>query len=151
MTRINCIPVTELSYLHLLAEYRELPRVSKLARPAKAPAEYVLGTGHVTFFYNKGKWLKRRFEEEIVPELQRRGVDVKYTHYRDHPEGLNEDWTPTPEAMALNRDRIATRLGTKLKDFGVLTPDQMLNKLAEIAFAPPTIIDVVKRKKPEEV
>lgn len=31
MTRINCVPVRELGGKHLVAEYRELPRVYALA------------------------------------------------------------------------------------------------------------------------
>lgn len=31
MTRINCVPVTELSQKHLVAEYREIGRVYALA------------------------------------------------------------------------------------------------------------------------
>ncbi len=34
MTRINCVPVEELSGPHLVAEYRELPRVFALAQRA---------------------------------------------------------------------------------------------------------------------
>jgi hypothetical protein len=111
MTRINCVPVEELVDKHLLAEYRELPRISKLAKVVNSvPKQYTLGAGHVKFFYDKGAWLKRRFEEEIVPEMQRRGFRTTYTQYRPHPDGLNNDWTPTAEAQQINRDRIAERL-----------------------------------------
>lgn len=110
MSRINCVPVTELSNSHLLAEYRELPRVSKLARHAPdAPADYVLGKGHVLFFYSRGGYLKQRFEQEIIPEMQRRGYVTNFTKYREHPDGLNNDWEPTPEAMEINRQRIKER------------------------------------------
>lgn len=110
MTRINCVPVEELSNLHLLAEYRELPRISKLAKKVdNAPKEYRLGTGHVTFFYDKGLWLKRRFEEQIVPEMIKRGFKPQYKEYRGHPEGLNNDWAVTEEAMEINRERIRKR------------------------------------------
>jgi deoxyribonuclease (pyrimidine dimer) len=119
MTRINCIPVQELKDKHLLAEYRELPRVFKLARPCpNAPKEYKLGTGHVMFFYNKLTFLLAR-QRMIVSEMKARGFEPKYD-----PEGLqalrtpdNEvcwgDWTPTEEAMNLNRQRIQERLGKK--------------------------------------
>jgi deoxyribonuclease (pyrimidine dimer) len=58
MTRVNCIPVRELCDKHLLSEYRELPRVftwlekviEKNNRP-RIPAHYVLGTGHMSFFW----------------------------------------------------------------------------------------------------
>lgn len=114
MTRINCVPVTELSRAHLLAEYRELPRISALARKVvNAPKEYCLGKGHVLFFYDKGEWLRKRFEQEIVPELKSRNIKPKYETYRTHPEGLNKDWNPREQDLELNRQRIAERLGSR--------------------------------------
>jgi hypothetical protein len=111
MTRINCIPVEELTDKHLLAEYRELPRIAKLAKHCTdAPAFYKLGTGHVKFFYDKGSFLKNRFENEIVPEMQKRGFTTNFTKYREHPNGLNKDWIPTETAKSINRERIKERL-----------------------------------------
>lgn len=53
MTRINVIPVKELENMHLLAEYRELPRIFQLSKKAyedkrkvKAPKFHTLGKGH---------------------------------------------------------------------------------------------------------
>lgn len=112
MTRINCVPVSELETKFLLAEYRELPRISALAWKAvklEIPSTYRLGTGHVKFFYDKGGFLKRRFETEIVPELINRGVNVQFTQYRPHPNGMNKDWTPDEESMSINRKRIQDR------------------------------------------
>lgn len=115
MTRINCIPVKELTDKHLLAEYRELPRISALAwRSSDAlravPKNYVLGAGHVKFFYDKGEFLRRRFENEIVPEMQRRGFKTNFTQYRQHPDGLNNDWQPDDIAMEINRKRITEKI-----------------------------------------
>jgi deoxyribonuclease (pyrimidine dimer) len=114
MTRINCIPVTELTNKHLVAEYRELPRVFKLARPAPdAPLEYTLGKGHVLFFYDKLKYCYQR-QKELYNEMLKRGFKPTFD-----PEGLKafyqhtnvwNDWTPTPEALAINRERIRQRL-----------------------------------------
>jgi deoxyribonuclease (pyrimidine dimer) len=102
-----------------LAEYRELPRISKAARVCDdAPSEYKLGAGHVKFFYDKGEYLRRRFEEEIVVELFARGFKLSYSKYRPHPTGLNNDWTPTEEAKQLNRERIALRLSQSLSHKG---------------------------------
>ena len=126
MTRINCVPVTELSNKHLLAEYRELPRISTLSwkwadrtvqvehflnnLPPLWPTSYILGTGHVRFFYDKGEWLRRRFEDEIVPEMVKRGFKVSFTEYRMHPDFCNKDWMPDEAAIAINRKRIQDRL-----------------------------------------
>ncbi len=111
MTRINCIPVTELTDRHLLAEYRELPRVFRLARPdASIPPTYRMGTGHVTFFYNKLGYLAKR-QAQIIRECQKRGFNIQFTNpFWDLPEELAHDWQPTSEAMAINRKRIAERL-----------------------------------------
>ena len=69
MTRINCgIPPKELSRLHLLAEHREIKRIPNVIKKKngiidikKIPKEFCLGTGHVTFFYNKLKYLHNRY------------------------------------------------------------------------------------------
>src|SRR5690606_34959791 len=79
MTRINCIPPAELSGPHLVAEYRELPRVFALARAAIArgespddhrnPAEYRLGASHVRMFYSRLGYLARR-QAALVEEMR---------------------------------------------------------------------------------
>ena len=110
MTRINCIPVEELTDKHLVAEYRELPRISNAAKPVDdAPNHYKMGTGHMKFFYDKGEFLRRRFENEIVPEMKRRGFVTNYPTYRLHPAGLNHDWEPDAEAIATNMARLIER------------------------------------------
>lgn len=126
MTRINVVPVEELTREHLIAEYRELPRIFNLVRAAIArgetandprnPTEYCLGTGHCRFFYPRLRYLYFR-QGELVGEMRRRGYEVNFT---ESPiEGLTggpefDQWwggyVPTPEALALNRARIAERL-----------------------------------------
>ena len=70
MTRINLINPGELSDQHLVAEYREIFMVgSSLQRSMKSkswsktinniPKNFTLNKGHVTFFYNKGKYLDK--------------------------------------------------------------------------------------------
>jgi deoxyribonuclease (pyrimidine dimer) len=114
MTRINCVPPDTLTDKHLIAEYRELPRISALARIASdAPNDYVLGKGHCKFFYDKGAYLKNRFENEIVPEMLRRGFKANYREYREHPAGLNNGWTPRPQDIVINVQRIMNRLKGK--------------------------------------
>lgn len=110
MTRINVVPPAELCNKHLLAEMHELPRVFKLARPcAEAPKEYVLGTGHVKFFYNKLAWLSERFIA-LVEECQLRGFNITHTSPPSGAAALYGDYTPTQEALTLNRARIAERI-----------------------------------------
>lgn len=120
MTRINCVPVEELTDKHLLAEYRELPRVFKLAEaaylrgdtPGQYPREYTLGKGHVKFFYTRLWWLQRRFDH-LVLEMLARGFRPQYTTtpvISRLPQSWWCDWKPTPAALAVNRERIAARL-----------------------------------------
>ena len=126
MTRINCVPPAELATPHLVAEYRELPRVFGLVRAAIArgerpddprnPTGYRLGAGHVRFFYRRLGYLARR-QGLLVREMQARGHVPRFTDpsglLDGIPEGWREDWTPLPEALALNRARLAERLGAK--------------------------------------
>ena len=119
MTRINIVPVQELCDKHLLAEYRELPSVFALARPCPdAPKEYTLGKGHVKFFYDKLGYLLHR-SNLIAEECNRRGFDIQWSDGFEADIttvtswmflGLLRGYTPTPEAIALNRARIAERI-----------------------------------------
>lgn len=119
MTRINCVPVEELSRQHLVAEYRELPRVFALAQKASIrkqfnqPDEYTLGTGHVTFFYTRLGYLTKR-HAQLVAEMLDRGYKPTFTGslkeaYPDIPNAFWGDWEPTGEALAINRERILER------------------------------------------
>lgn len=118
MTRINCVPVEELSDKHLGAEYRELPRVFALAqaayhrgeKPEQYPQEYLLGAGHVKFFYARLAFVANRCLE-LAEECERRGrvVNYKTPPTVDLPIEWWGIWEPTPAALALNRQRIADR------------------------------------------
>lgn len=119
MTRINCVPVDELSGPHLVAEYRELPRVFALAEKAAArdtfsqPPDYTLGKGHLLFFYTRLGYLARR-HAELIEEMKRRGYKPAFTGMRREdfpavPDNYWNDWSPTEEALILNRQRIKER------------------------------------------
>lgn len=120
MTRINCVPVEELSGPHLVAEYRELPRVFALAAKAAVrgrlvqPQTYTLGQGHLLFFYTRLAYLTRR-HGDLVQEMKRRGYrpafeGVQRRDFPDIPDRFWQDWTPTEDALRLNRERIAARM-----------------------------------------
>jgi len=118
------VPVTELTREHLVAEYRELPRVFPLAVAAmergerpddpRNPTEYRLGTGHVRFFYARLGYLRDR-HNQLCDEMTRRGYATNlrgfwFEYARPSMHNWWNDWTPTEDAMAINRGRIAERL-----------------------------------------
>lgn len=122
MTRINLVPPAELSDKHLGAEYRELPRIFTLVRKAqdrgeypgdkRNPTEYTLGAGHCRFFYPRLGFLVQRYKQ-LVAECQARGRQVSYPDPEIFLDGINymwfDDYTPTAEAIAINRQRIKER------------------------------------------
>lgn len=128
MTRINTVDVKILADAHLMAEYRELPMVhGALRRTLKSvkgfdservSLVYTLNAGHVYFFYNKGKFLFKRYNE-LINELLYRGFrvnpedrDVDWTIFDSVPQ---VDWNPTKNDIELNFDRILTRIKQKPK------------------------------------
>ena len=109
MTRINVIPVELLIDQFLLAEYREITRISKLARMAPdAPKEYTLGTGHVKFFYDKGEWLAQR-TKLLYNECIARGFNVQYKEYVKHSKGMDGDYKVEDRDVHINMQRLHVR------------------------------------------
>ena len=115
MTRINLIPVEELHYKHLVAEYRELPRVVDLARklsPKEKVPTFRMGTGHVKFFYDKILFLKNR-QDQLIAEMIKRGYEPNFTStekFLDVDPALLNDWTPSEKDIAISRARIEEKL-----------------------------------------
>ena len=126
MTRINCVPPSELSPQHLVAEYRELPRIFALVRAAIArgelpddprnPDAYRLGAGHVRFFYCRLGYLAKR-QAALVAEMKARGFQPTFTDtgrlLDGFPKAWCKDWQPTADALAANRARISARLSAQ--------------------------------------
>ena len=123
MTRVNVIPPKDLTREHLIAEYREITRLPKnltksLSRKTKEfsmdeiPPDYVLGKGHVKFFYDKMLFLQKRFES-LVLEMKSRGYNPNYTDstiFIPEDKKFYNDYTPTENAIILNNERIKERL-----------------------------------------
>ena len=121
MTRINLVSPAELCDQHLLAEHRELTRIPNAVAKGKfslkgQPDDYKLGEGHVRFFFNKLAFLKQRYDE-LHLECKARGFNVQYIWPENLPQNaeLWVDYQATPEALALNRERIALRLPIKAR------------------------------------
>lgn len=117
MTRINCIDVKRLSGKHLVAEYRELPRVFGLVRRAQQRGEqpdrsgtYTMGKGHVRFFYARLRWLVKR-HDELVREMRRRGYQPRYTEPQTDGIGVEwfGSWTPMAADKLTNMARLRER------------------------------------------
>lgn len=116
MTRINVLPVEELCDKHLLAEFREMTRIPNTINSGKAkvvkskiPKQYTLGKGHVTFFYDKLKWLHNRYQE-LYKEGLYRGFNLNSIWPKTVPIELYNDYQITPEAISTNKERIALRM-----------------------------------------
>lgn len=125
MTRINVVPVQDLCNEHLLGEYKEIVRPFNLVKSAvaagrkvKIPSEYVLGTGHVLFFYDKLGFVLRRYKE-LSNELVKRGYSPNPVPEEELTLGLPpstmNDYVPTPSAIEINKQRINERLQTMKK------------------------------------
>jgi deoxyribonuclease (pyrimidine dimer) len=122
MTRINLIPVEELSDPWLLAEHREIKRIPNVIVKGKfhlfgVPENYTLGRGHVKFFYNKLCWLRLRYDK-LFWECHRRGFNVEdysksflKARYK-YPE-LDCDWTPTDSDIEISRSRLREKYQMK--------------------------------------
>lgn len=120
MTRINAgIPPKTLTDQHLLAEHREIKRLpavfAKNPKPTGIPKEFTLGTGHVKFFLDKGKYTLRRYKL-LYAECIKRGFEItdyskNWETYKRHPK-YNKDHKETAEAVQLLLERISERLST---------------------------------------
>lgn len=127
MTRVNVIPVEELTRQHLQGEYKEIVRVFGLVRKAqdrkinkynfhqkiKQPREYVLGTGHVYFFWDKLGYILKRYNQ-LADEMRRCGYSPNQIPDKELISGIDKwwfgDYTPTPEAIKINQQRVNERL-----------------------------------------
>jgi len=125
MTRINVVPVEELTNMHLLGEYKEITRLPNYLKRSlnrkkpfsfdEIPSRYTLGKGHVKFFYNKMMWLQTRYVE-LADEMERRGMSPKRLHehlFLSVPKKFYNDYKPDKAAMEINRERILDRLNAK--------------------------------------
>jgi len=112
MTRINTIPPNKLCDSHLIAEYREILRVFKLAKhDEKAPKEFTLGNGHVKFFFNKLQYTHERFNS-LRQEILDRGFKPKMEFDSEILESkryLYNPWEATEISKELIRQRILER------------------------------------------
>lgn len=122
MTRINLIHPSLLTDQHLIAEYRELPRIfglveNKLLKntPFISRKKYTLWTWHVVFFYDKLVFLHDRLES-IIQECQKRGFQIHFTTSVDithFPPYLQNTYSPSQEEIAISLRRLQEKVDMK--------------------------------------
>lgn len=130
MTRINVVPVDELTNEHAFGEYKELLRPFNKVKNAlrkypnkyafykayakKLPTDYTMGTGHETFFFDKLMYIAERYQQ-LCEWRKARGYKYTPISIAELVDGLPtfvlQSYTPTENALRLNRERIAERLG----------------------------------------
>lgn len=120
MTRINLIPVEELTDQHLLAEHREIKRIPNIILSWRfsldnQPKEFTLWTGHVKFFYDKMLWLTKRYNE-LHLECVKRWFKVE--NYIKNFLSVNTDfwintWRATQRDIEISRQRIQEKINIK--------------------------------------
>lgn len=125
MTRINVVSPSELMDQHLLAELRELPRMFTYIekhmtdKNYSGPSEYTMGSGHMKFFSNKATFLYFRMCELDVEMWNRPNIsfnfdyDALYSRYKALDNRFKLDYTPTEDALRINRERIAERISER--------------------------------------
>lgn len=121
MTRINLIDPSSLTDQHIMAEYRELPRVFGLSYKRYLNGKkfipvpsYRLATGHVMFFYDKLDFLINR-QHSIIKECLNRGFKISNTNV-ECPiiPGWMNNWIPSIEDVNLSISRLDERLLDKV-------------------------------------
>ncbi|MFC2494990.1 MAG: pyrimidine dimer DNA glycosylase/endonuclease V [Candidatus Absconditicoccaceae bacterium] len=122
MTRINLLPPSQLADQHLIAEWRELPRVFGLVKkklvekkPILPGVKYTMGTGHVRFFYDKLLFLQKR-HQDLVKEAQKRGFKLSKTEkisLHAFPKVYCQDFIPSEADLAISQQRIQEKLKEK--------------------------------------
>ena len=119
MTRINIgIPTQHLCDQHLVAEYRELPRmhpfaVARLAKYGSTgprPTLPTLNAGHMAYFIPYGQWLQLRFID-LLCEMTHRGF-TSTLMWREYSHQFADDIPEEHEMLAapILQERIRLRL-----------------------------------------
>lgn len=114
MTRVNVVPVEELSDLWLLAEYRELPRALKSnCSLENAPVYYKLGSGHVKWAKKHALYTQKRMQL-LVQELVYRGFKPTFkSDFKKYiDEHMKNDYNVRKEDLMVNRTRLIERYNT---------------------------------------
>ena len=104
----------------LIAEQVELLMIGGMLRKnnyqpkSPIPPTFRLGKGHMLFWVNKMKYLKRR-HEEVKKEVTRRGFKVtdKEIDLNEFPKQFCLDWQPSLKDSQILRERLLWKLYNK--------------------------------------
>jgi len=122
MVRINLVNAEDMHWKHLMAEryeILEIPRNIKSGRykMENIPPFYKLGEGHKKFFYNKLKYLHKRYVS-LHKESLKRGYNVKNFEYIFNeldilvPE-LYNDFYPSLKEYETSRSLLQSKIDDK--------------------------------------
>lgn len=147
MTRINTVDPRHLTNEWLLAEWRELPRITnelekhpKRFKPEDIPPQFKLDTGHVKFFRNKLLFLAKR-HREIKRELRKRNikhdkkvrVELHYLAAHIKMFGCN-DWEPKPRDHSILIERLQERFDLRKTAYHITVNGDKLKINCEHSF-----------------
>lgn len=126
MTRINLIKAKMLMDQHLIAEIKEINQLAGSFRVSlkskngidvtKLPKNFKLNTGHVKFFYNKGKYLENRFNDLVAEAKERKYIiNAKFNNewFKNSRLDLYQDWEPNENDISIVTERINFRISQK--------------------------------------
>ena len=124
MTRINSdLDPKNLKRMHLVAELREITMIpAALRRSIEArtaedihngiPKDFTLKKGHVTFFYNKLKFLIKRFNK-LADEMERRGYSPDRTRIEAF-DGFDKQWYGDWESSDKDDEIVIERINFRI-------------------------------------
>ena len=124
MTRINLIEPIDLCDQHLIAEIKEINQLSGSYRKSmeskngvdrkRIPPHYTLNTGHVYFFYDKGRYLHNRFNALKKEALDRKfNIKVSFQNDWDETPKLYNDWDAVKDDYRIVTQRIIEKIRMK--------------------------------------
>jgi deoxyribonuclease (pyrimidine dimer) len=119
MVRINIINPKFLADQHLIAEYNEILMLLGYVKKnpkleiSKIPLKYKLGSGHILFFKNKLKYLKKRFEL-IKKEMKKRGFSGNLNiNLKEFNKSMINNWKPNNSDKEIIKKRLIYKISLK--------------------------------------
>jgi deoxyribonuclease (pyrimidine dimer) len=123
MVRVNLINPKSLADQHLVAEYNEIlmllgyvkryPEIKLMKGKSEIPEDYTLNKGHMKFFKDKLKYIKKR-HEIVKKEMRKRGFKTDITiDLNKYPKQLHNDWKPKEKDFKIIKERIIWKINKK--------------------------------------